>query len=552
MDWQEPLKKAVQYFKRSKYGECLRLLNYVSPVALLGIDSHSRRTCSKALENGGKDQYAIYDSRAAVYEKTLKLREALIDVKEAIRLAPNRWQCYFRAARLFLLIRKFDEASKMVDLALQKVSPTDDKNRSTLVALQSQVLESRKRLSCHVGMLPTELLSEIFGYLVEEDHTVIMLISRVCRHWRTVALGDPSLWSTLVLSKRDPNRKSAWWIHRSKGRIRDLYLRRSLEEKPDWSLDKLNGIQWDHLRSCHLEDIDIHTQLVKASALNVIAQLETLEIRDKLMDSRDEFGKHLGDRLRHLILEGALIWLGDLQVHSLVSLTVVRLRERFLDDLFQILSKNPEIESLTVNSPFSAFKTTPEKLFTFSRLTSLDYGSGSTQLFKFLRLPSLEHLSVDHCIQTDHIMLCLLDSQTTRLKSLTIDSCAQVSISDLLQILSQNPSLASLTLKRLSGVADPVLNALRSSECCPALSQLDLSSNSDVTSALLVQVLKSRRTVSDPPANAPPSEQGRMEEILSLTVNECPGIATDTLAWFRERVPYFSCVYMTRQNSTRR
>ncbi|KIK57293.1 hypothetical protein GYMLUDRAFT_98907 [Collybiopsis luxurians FD-317 M1] len=534
MDWQEPFKKAVLYFKRSKYGECLRLLNY-------------------ALENGGKDQYAIYDSRAAVYEKTLRLREALIDVKEAIRLAPNRWQCYFRAARLFLLIRKYDEASKMVDLALQKVNPTDDKNRSTLVTLQSQVLESRKRLSCHVGMLPTELLSTIFGYLIEEDPAIVIMISRVCRHWRTVALGDASLWSTLVLSKKDPNRKSAWWIQRSKGRIRELYLRRTLVEKVDWSLDKLDGIQWDHLRSCHLEDIDIFQQLEKASGVHVISQLETLEIRDKLMGSRESFVAHLGDNLKHLILEGAMVWLGDLQTHSLVSLTVMRLGERFLDDIFQLLSQNPSIESLVVNSPFSAFKKSPEAPLNFAYLTTLEYNSGSTQLFKFIRLPSLEYLSVGHCFQTNHLIQCLLDSQTVRLRSIAFDSCAQVPVTDLLRLISLNPSITSLTLKRLSDIAGPVLDALASLDHCPALTHLDLSSNSDVTSSLLGKVLKSRQDSNDASSNdldETASKPSFGEGILSLTVNSCPGVTADTLEWFRERVPQFSCIYMTKQTSS--
>ncbi|KAJ3903587.1 hypothetical protein F5879DRAFT_803369 [Lentinula edodes] len=501
MEWQEPFKKAVAYFKRSKYGECLRLLNY-------------------ALENGGRDQYAIYDSRAAVHEKTLRLREALLDVKEAIRLAPNRWQCYSRAARLFLLIRKFEEASKMVDIALQKIDPSDDKNRATLVALQSQVIESRKRLSCHVGMLPVELLSSIFQYMVEEEPVLVIKISRVCRHWRTVALGDAALWSTLVLSKKDPNRKSKCWIQRSRGRIRELCLRRTLSDKVDWSLEKLGGIQWDYIRTCQLEDIDILKQLEKAGALHVISQLETLVIRDKLMDSREEFVSYLSDNLRHLTIDGALhVWLSDLQ-------------------------------SLVVNSPFSAFSEYPEATITLAHLTVLDYCSGSTQLFKFLRLPSLQVISIQSCVQTKNVIQCLLDSGTSQLKSITFDSCAHLPTSELIRILSSNPFVASLTLKKFGGgTITPILDMLGSSEqLCPALTHLDLSSCSEVSCHLLIRTVISRiPAVVESLSNQNKETPGRprVEKIHSLIVDGCTGIDSDTIPWFRERVPHFS--YVTRQ-----
>ncbi|KAJ3894273.1 hypothetical protein GG344DRAFT_41332 [Lentinula edodes] len=501
MEWQEPFKKAVAYFKRSKYGECLRLLNY-------------------ALENGGRDQYAIYDSRAAVHEKTLRLREALLDVKEAIRLAPNRWQCYSRAARLFLLIRKFEEASKMVDIALQKIDPSDDKNRATLVALQSQVIESRKRLSCHVGMLPVELLSSIFQCMVEEEPVLVIKISRVCRHWRTVALGDAALWSTLVLSKKDPNRKGKYWIQRSRGRIRELCLRRTLSDKVDWSLEKLGGIQWDYIRTCQLEDIDILKQLEKAGALHVISQLETLVIRDKLMDSREEFVSYLSDNLRHLTIDGALhVWLSDLQ-------------------------------SLVVNSPFSAFSEYPEATITLAHLTVLDYCSGSTQLFKFLRLPSLQVISIQSCVQTKNVIQCLLDSGTSQLKSITFDSCAHLPTSELIRILSSNPFVASLTLKKFGGgTITPILDMLGSSEqLCPALTHLDLSSCSEVSSHLLIRIVISRIPAvveSLLSQNKETPGRPRVEKIHSLIVDGCTGIDSDTIPWFRERVPHFS--YVTRQ-----
>jgi len=304
-----------------------------------------------------------------------------------------------------------------------------------------------------------------------------------------------------------------------------------------------------------LEDIDILKQLETASALNVISQLETLEIRDKLMDSREDFVSHLGDSLKNLTIDGAIMSLGDLQVHSLVSLKAVQLGERFMDDLFQLLTNNPSLESLVVGSPFNTFRDLPETTLTLAHLAVLDYSSGSTQLFNFLRLPSLEVLSCRHCVQSNAILQCLLDSTTDRLKSLSFDSCAHLPVPDLLRILSLNPSIESLTLKRLGGsVAASILDALASPELCPALSHLDFSACADVTSSLLIRVVKPRlsqaqahNTSQEEMTEETMSEIPCVAEIRSLIANECPAVTTESLSWFREKVPDFSCIYMSRQ-----
>ncbi|KAJ3769968.1 hypothetical protein FB446DRAFT_187824 [Lentinula raphanica] len=539
MEWQEPFKKAVSYFKQSKYGECLRLLNY-------------------ALENGGRDQYAIYDSRAAVHAKNSRFREALLDAKESIRLAPNRWQCYFRAARLFLSIRKFDEASKMVELALQRVNRSNDKHLATLVDLQSRVLESRKRLNCHVGMLPNELLSAIFHYMVEEDAVLNIKVSQVCRHWRRVALEDPTLWSTLVLSNKRPNRKSTLWIQRSKGRIRELCLRRTLSDQVDWSLEKLEGVQWSCLRACELEDIDILDQLEKRGALHIIPQLETLVIRDKLLDSREAFVSQLGDNLRNLIIDGAVhVFLDQLQVHSLVTLEVLRFGERWVSDLFRLLAQNLSLRSLVVISPFSPVRDLSGPPLTFSHLTYLDYCYGTTQLFKHIRLPSLEVISVRSCLQSKFAVECLLESNTSQLRTITFDACAHLPVPEVLQVLTSNPSVSSLTLKHLSGsIVTPILEALASpDQLCPALTHMDLSFSSQIDPSVLTRIVSTRITsatqgLKQTEENISEPKRQHMEKILSLTVDGCTGITTDSLPWFREKIPYFS--YVTKPDRGRR
>ncbi|KAG2070938.1 hypothetical protein BDR04DRAFT_1099171 [Suillus decipiens] len=79
--------------------------------------------------------------------------------------------------------------------------------------------------------LPTEILSEIFLYcLPEEEHLspasrlAPILLTRVCRRWRQVALGFPRLWKSLLL--KDDDDDDDWdrqafcynyWLERSRG-----------------------------------------------------------------------------------------------------------------------------------------------------------------------------------------------------------------------------------------------------------------------------------------------------------------------------------------------
>ncbi|KAG2070913.1 hypothetical protein BDR04DRAFT_574760 [Suillus decipiens] len=83
--------------------------------------------------------------------------------------------------------------------------------------------------SSTVFHLPTEILSEIFLYcLPQEEHLspasrlAPILLTRVCRRWRQVALGFPRLWSNLLLKDDDDDwhRRAFcynYWLERSRG-----------------------------------------------------------------------------------------------------------------------------------------------------------------------------------------------------------------------------------------------------------------------------------------------------------------------------------------------
>jgi hypothetical protein len=103
----------------------------------------------------------------------------------------------------------------MVNYALERVKPGDTARRETLLALKQEVIDFAtaikrhiSRTSYHFGNIPVEISHEIFSLIVDSDHTLVLTVIGVCNAWRSVALASPSLWSTLVLTKKRPAKKS--------------------------------------------------------------------------------------------------------------------------------------------------------------------------------------------------------------------------------------------------------------------------------------------------------------------------------------------------------
>ncbi|KAG2090575.1 hypothetical protein BD769DRAFT_413506 [Suillus cothurnatus] len=68
---------------------------------------------------------------------------------------------------------------------------------------------SRTSFSSPICRLPSEILSEIFLYCLPKDKHLTytsrqapMLLTRICRQWREVAVGLPMLWCRLRLQMR--------------------------------------------------------------------------------------------------------------------------------------------------------------------------------------------------------------------------------------------------------------------------------------------------------------------------------------------------------------
>lgn len=109
-----------------------------------------------------------------------------------------------------------------------------------LVEKKNKIIESinsHKRLKLALWRLPTEILSYIFVYCLPEDRYLSpasrrapILLTRICRRWREVAVGMPSLWCRLrVAVEHSDWQKQAFcydvWLKRTLGHPLSLALR---------------------------------------------------------------------------------------------------------------------------------------------------------------------------------------------------------------------------------------------------------------------------------------------------------------------------------------
>ena len=103
----------------------------------------------------------------------------------------------------------------MVDMALERVKPEDEKRVAEFTALKEQIVQARdaelarrRRKASeeyyHFGKLPLELATAIFASVLEDDPAFVVVLAGVCRPWRDAVLAVPTFWRTLVLSTKEP------------------------------------------------------------------------------------------------------------------------------------------------------------------------------------------------------------------------------------------------------------------------------------------------------------------------------------------------------------
>jgi F-box/TPR repeat protein Pof3 len=516
---------------------------------------------SQALNNGGENQYIIYDSRAAVYERLGNLKDALKDTKKTIGAAPERWQGYARAARLFLKVQKPDSSMKMVDMALIRVSPGDEKKRLELASLKETVglaLEAdvgqRRSAQNHSAMLPVEIFGEMANFLLSSDPSALITLLHVSRSWRNIVWSTSTLWHTLVVTRYRPGEKVKLWVERSKGRIRELRVLRSAFES-HWGGHHLDGINWEALRICKVQGWHFSDYLHENSITHILANLDTLEVDHIGVDRSPQhllFTKDM--KVQHLTLRHVLVSWQSLSacIRDLKSLTLRNVHDRSNTPITCVLEANPLLETLVLDFSCSMSpRHNREVTLDFSYLTRLELANnmGHAECILQAKMPQLQVLSLQGLrTPLDGGLQSLTRHGSVHLTDVILRRCSVANSNHLISFLESLPLLENLELSYTTNVAHDLLQALapepslhnsgsattdQNTLMCPSLTHLNLSHCPEVKTGPLVRLVKSRQA------------QPQMTRIMSLTVDGCDHVEADWIKWFREKVPNFSCVYLT-------
>ena len=503
------------------------------------------------------------------------MKAALLDSKKVIDLAPQRWQGYIRATRIFSSLNKHASAIKTVDLGLNRLRGDDSRRRAQLLELreksvQAQAAAERQRqlylakTAYHVGKLPTEILAEIFAILVDTDHCQAIMLSHVCNHWRSIILATPSLWCTLVLSNKRPVRKIKVWLERSKSRITTLTVHRSLSPLEFSSvLAELRRLSWDVLQNLQTHTsflIELHRLLLELSVTRTYTHLKRLSL-DACGSVEHIFTSSCEWDLEELSSTGPM-QLPEQYWRCFTRLRVLHVRQLPTHFPLCAIEALPLLESLVLDfsSPMLILGTLAQVLHMI-RLTRIELRNVENPLALLGNIitPSLQDMTVFGAIsRVDEALLHALCVDHNSLVSLRVGNCSLKPIT-LVTILSRVPRLETLQIYCIDGVVNEglqylvgrnpfpeLLLPLGDGLPCSVLKHVDVSRCSDLSTSSVYALVKSRLQNE---AEANPSDRCKIE---SLRTDGCPKMDAELLPWFRSKVEGFSCVYMTKKEARQR
>lgn len=567
---------------------------------------------SQVLELGG-DKFKIYDSRAAAYQKLDKLKDALRDAKAVIDLQPDKWQVrlpyftrhrysenvlpvqgYARSARVFCQARKYDAATRMVELALERMPPDLDRRRDEMVLLQEEISSSQVALAkaiskrtYHFGKLPVEIAAAMFSMVLEDNHEYVVTLAQVCQNWRHTILDTPSFWSTLVLGNRHPKRKVKFWRERSRGRIRELAI---LDTFTDFipTFEELRSVSMDTLRSIRLDaqdltrvlkDLSNLTPLVLASLHQVVLHTPSIDVLN--LADVPEYNWRVLELTNVLIPDYYDLACRLSQLESL-SLSNCPCHGSW-DDLLWLLSRNPKLARLDLTAFVPGFVNITngpgdrEELPVIITVPSLadirieDTDQLANVILPRLTAPSLASLRIlQHRQRLDGCLSWLAAGPAATLTTLSIQRSA-MNVQALLDVLPAALALETLELTHVCDAALPVLKALGTlvevtgptedrppvrRVRCPNLRKLDVSHCPDVVAWPVIALVKLRLPEAQPPAPLPDDSSTETKDawppvrrLESLVIDGCPDVDADKLPWLRAAVPSVSCIYLTRKTA---
>ncbi|KAG1747102.1 uncharacterized protein EDB91DRAFT_1079730 [Suillus paluster] len=297
----------------------------------------------------------------------------------------------------------------------------------------TQSLNLHKGLGSALWRLPTEVLSHIFVYCLPEDEQfspepdlALMLLTRVCRRWREVAVGLPSLWCRLYMElDASDSLRAAFcydsWLKRSRGCPLSLAL--DCHAIDSTKLRSLIQPYVHQISSLSIPDPDQPELL-----LNNLPALQELTIVgiDHRLPPIAPFISRLPSTLRSLRIKEAWFNVRDISSFNPVwaQLTKVDIDIVRSNVLLHLLELCPNLSSLTVRADYDGIPTLEP--FTHTAIQSIDiyffHYATLSGLFDALSLPNLRVLVASHARTWPHEKFkaflvrskCSLESLTVR------------------------------------------------------------------------------------------------------------------------------------------
>ncbi|KAG1878083.1 hypothetical protein DFJ58DRAFT_740648 [Suillus subalutaceus] len=269
----------------------------------------------------------------------------------------------------------------------------------------TQSMNSHKRLVSALWRLPAEVLSQIFAHCLPIGHrlspaseAVPMLLTRICRRWREVAVDMPSLWHRLSVGKDWQRRAFCYeaWLKRSRGRPLSLELPC---HKNNWT--ELQSLLQPYINQVSSLSLNFDRNAFQPEVMiSDFLALEELTISldcNNLVAAVIRFLSQPPCTLRSLTVMGVFFDMEYAILHAIppgAHLTNIQIDLDEPSAFPQLLRLCPSLSSLTIYTIFDAM----EALEPFTHTNSNPYGSFPTifmtttqsnlNLFDTLSLPN--------------------------------------------------------------------------------------------------------------------------------------------------------------------
>ena len=557
MTWKTILNRGVVCFKRGDLEEALVHMNEVRSNVPKGVIISYVIEQAAELESNNP---VVYSSRAAVHEELGNIKDALVDLKRVIDLAPNRWQSYARSARLFDFLGKHDRAIKMIEHTLSNLRSVDIRRRAPLVELRKKAVAAlavtEKRRPSQVEKLPVETLLEIFTVLINEDHTWAVKLSHICGHWRQILVNTPSAWRTLVLSKKQSLRKAQLWKQRAKNRITHISAVEMSRMDRTSVLAELLDLSWDGVSSLRISAkafVELHRMLSDISLPHTFSKLDELALVEFAFP--EELSCCLSGpnwKLRVLRLSGSIEMKGSWW-QRIRQLKELHLEGTMFHFSTRVFTANPLLEKLVLDCGQILLTDLPPgygysnnaSTTAMNNLKTIECRGVMNPLraLRAITVPSITNFSMQAVMMADHSLLHI--SSNPSLVELHIADCT-LNHCILPGVLSSMRKLEVLRINSVQEVVNHIFDLLSSRTFglprtlrCPALKHVDVSRCSDLKTSSAHGFVETRAQFAS--ESVLPAD--RCAALISLKMDGCPNIEPDMLPWFRSKIAQFSCVY---------